>query len=106
MAKLAKLSGPEFVRFFEPVIDALKKLGGSARPTEVRDTIATTLNIMDQQRSELMPGGASRFENQIAWARFYLAKADYIDSTKRGVWTLTDKGRRVATMNITEALDV
>ena len=35
----------------------------------------------------------TRFENQVHWARFYLAKAGYIDSSQRGVWTLTEKGR-------------
>src|SRR5207253_2677382 len=32
-------------------------------------------------------------ENQVHWARFYLAKAGYIDASQRGVWTLTEKGR-------------
>ncbi|MDH3287813.1 MAG: restriction endonuclease, partial [Betaproteobacteria bacterium] len=38
-------------------------------------------------------GVQTRFENQVHWARFYLAKAGYIDSSQRGVWTLTEKGR-------------
>jgi restriction system protein len=31
----------------------------------------------------------------VHWARQYLVWADYLDSSKRGVWTLTDKGRSV-----------
>jgi len=30
------MGGPKFVRFFSPVIEALKELGGSGRPVEVR----------------------------------------------------------------------
>lgn len=39
------MSGPKFVQYFSPVIQALKDLGGSGRPSEVRDVIATQLNI-------------------------------------------------------------
>jgi restriction system protein len=56
--------------------------------------IARDLHISDAQQSEPLPSGVqTRFENQVHWARFYLAKAGYIDSSQRGVWTLTEKGR-------------
>ena len=44
------------------------------------------------QLNEQNKGGAPRFYNQVAWAKFYLAKAGYIDASKRGVWSLTEKG--------------
>jgi restriction system protein len=40
-----------------------------------------------------LPSGTARYRNQIAWARFYLTKAGYLDSSKRGVWSLTEKGQ-------------
>ena len=40
-----------------------------------------------------MGSGASRFDNQVAWARFYLTRAGLLDASRRGVWSLTDKGR-------------
>lgn len=87
------LAGPKFVQLFSPVLRALSALGGSARPAEVADHVAAELGISDEQRAELLGSGAPRFDNLVAWARFYLAKGGYIDSSKRGVWTLTDKGR-------------
>ena len=66
------MSGPKFVQFFSPVIEALRELGGSGRPSEVRDFITKKFNISEQERTELLEGGAPRFDNQIAWARFYL----------------------------------
>ena len=33
------MQGPQFVRFFGPVISALKMLGGSGKAAEVRDII-------------------------------------------------------------------
>jgi restriction system protein len=61
--------------------------------------IARDLRISDAEQSETLPSGVqTRFENQVHWARFYLAKAGYIDSSQRGVWTLTEKGRALGTV--------
>lgn len=86
------MPGPQFVRYFRPVIDALKELGNSGTPSEVREIISDRLHLTDDQLNETMESGASRFQNQVAWARFYLNKAGYIASSKRGVWSLTEKG--------------
>jgi restriction system protein len=85
--------GSQFVRYFQPVIDALMSLGGSGRPEEVTDAIAEQLDISEDARNEQTSSGQSRFINQVYWARFYLASAGLIDSSVRGVWSLTDKGQ-------------
>lgn len=86
------MAGPQFVRYFPEVISALKDLGNSGTPSEVRERIATKCNLTDDELNEQTKSGINKFENQVAWARFYLAKAGYIDSSKRGVWSLTEKG--------------
>lgn len=103
MAK--KVEGPQFVRYFTSVIDALKELGGSGQPSEVRDKIVEMLSISEQGQNETLSSGQSRFDNQVAWARFYLVKAGYIDSSTRGVWSLTEKGRN-ASLTQKQALTV
>ena len=85
------MHGPQFVRYFVPVIEALKELGNSGTPAEVRNIIASKYNITDEQLNEQMASGQPRFMNQVAWARFYLSKAGYIASSRRGVWSLTEK---------------
>jgi restriction system protein len=85
--------GPRFVRYFGPLIEALKQLGGSGGPEEVRGLIASSLAISEGEQSEQLPSGTSRFDNQVAWARFYLTRAGLLDSSRRGVWSLTEKGR-------------
>jgi restriction system protein len=84
--------GPRFVSYFRPVIDALKALGGSGQPSEVKDFIIESLKLSDEEISATIKIGGTRFSNAVDWARFYLAKAGYIDSSKRGVWSLTDEG--------------
>lgn len=87
------IRGPQFVQYFQPVIDALVELGGSGQPSEVEELIVEKLNITDEEQSEQTSNGQSRFSNQVAWARFYLVKAGLIDSSTRGVWSLTEKSR-------------
>lgn len=42
---------------------------------------------------ETLKSGASKFHNQVAWARQYLVWEGLLDSSKYGTWTLTEKGR-------------
>jgi restriction system protein len=86
--------GAQFVRYFGPLLDALRRLGDSATPDEATEQVAETLELPDSVQNELMASGEPRFRNQVHWARFYLAKEGLIDSSKRGVWSLTDTGRK------------
>lgn len=85
--------GAQFVRYFGPLLDALRALGGSGTPDEVVERIAADLQVPDSVQDELLPSGQPRFRNQVAWARFYLVRDGLLDSSKRGVWSLTERGR-------------
>jgi len=84
----------QFVRWFGPVLDALRALGNSGTPDEVIERVAKDANLSDAQLNEELPSGELRFRNQVQWARFYLAQEGLIDRSKRGVWTLSERGRR------------
>ena len=100
-------SAPEFVRFVGPVIAALNELGGSGRPEEVRGAIAKALSISEEEQARPLPSGVqSRFENQVHWARFYLAKGGYIDASRHGVWTLTEKARALGKVSAPQAREI
>jgi len=90
---MAKLKGPKFVQYFQPVLDGLRELGSSAKPKEVYGWIAEHHDIPKNEIEGTTKGGQSKFENKVGWARFYLVKAGYIDAEERGVWVLTEKGR-------------
>lgn len=85
-------AGPKFIRFFWPVLAALRDLGGSARPREVIDLVLDTLGLDDDVRAERTKGGALRTDNQIHWARNYLLWAGLIDGSTRGRWALSADG--------------
>lgn len=100
------LEGPKFVQYFAPIVEALTALGGSARPAEATDWVASSLGVSDEEQSERTATGVLRFYNAVAWARFYLAKAGVIDASRRGVWTLTEKGRMLPTLTHQEAFRI
>ena len=89
----------EFSAWINPLLAALKELGGSARPREVVDLVAKRCNVSDNVLDQTLAGGTSRFANQVHWARYYLAEAGYIDRSRRGVWRLTDDGRDKAPLS-------
>lgn len=93
MAKRKNEEGAQFVKYFGPLLDALRKLGGSGTPDEVVEKIAIDLTLPDEVQNDLLPSGEPRFRNQVAWARFYLVREGLLDSSKRGVWSLTERGR-------------
>lgn len=91
MAK-KKNSQAEFVRWFGPLLDALRQLGGSAKPREAADLIAEILDLHDDKLNELLNSGQSRYYNQVAWARQYLAWEGLLDTSQHGIWALSAKG--------------
>lgn len=82
----------EFIRWMGPLLVALRKLGGSGKPREVVDEIAKQLQLPDEKLEETLKSGQTRFYNQVHWARQYLVWEGLLDSSARGVWTLTPKG--------------
>jgi restriction system protein len=89
---MAKSKGPEFIKFFQPIIEVLKNLDGSGKASEVTDIVIETMKIPEKDLDVVLKSGISRIKNQIHWARMYLVNAGIIDSSKRGVWSLTEKG--------------
>jgi hypothetical protein len=93
MGKTRK-KGQEIAKYVNPVLNAIKRLGGSARPGEVCSVVAKDLGLEGTPKlKELLKSGASRFENKVAWVRLYLALDGYLDRSQRGIWTLTEKGK-------------
>jgi len=87
-----KANGPEFIRFFKPVLQILRESGGSGTTSEVIDRAIELLQIPESEQEVTLKNGQSRVRNQVQWSRLYLVRAGYLESSRRGVWSLTDKG--------------
>jgi len=90
--KMKQVKGPQFIRFFKPVIEVLKETGGSGTAAEVIDRAIEKMKISEKEQEATNKDGQSRVRNQVNWARLYLVRAGYLDSSKRGIWSLTEKG--------------
>jgi restriction system protein len=95
MAAKQKTSNSRFSKLLQPVVDAIKALGGSGRPSEVKEWIIQNTAVPSGYIDSVHKGGESVFGNDVDWARYYLVRAGIIDASKRGVWSLTDLGRSV-----------
>lgn len=87
-----KHRGPEFIRFMKPILRVLQELGGSGTAAEVADRAIESLKIPEKEQQIILKSGQSRVYNQVHWARFNLVRAGYLNSSTRGVWSLTEKG--------------
>ena len=56
-----KAKQSEFVRWFAPLLQALKDLGGSAAPREALERIAQIEKVPESLRNEILSSGQERF---------------------------------------------
>jgi len=67
---------------------------------EAVPALADTFQLTDTERTELLPSGQQAvFHNRVAWANTYLKKAELLRSPRRGVFTITDRGKSVLAKN-------
>ncbi|RPI65889.1 MAG: restriction endonuclease [Geobacteraceae bacterium] len=92
---MRKGKGPEFIRFFRPIIEVMKSLGGSGTASEIVDRSIELAKVTEKEQEAVNKNGLSRVKNQVHWARQYLVWAGYLGSSKWGVWSLTDQGSSV-----------
>ena len=79
-----------------PTLRALERLGGSASIRELDDQVSTNLALPDAILDVLNGDGPqTMFANRCGWARTMLRGIGAVDNSARGVWTITEAGRRI-----------
>src|ERR1700730_2155482 len=62
--------------------------------------LADTFQLTEVERTELLPSGQQAiFNNRVAWANTYLKKAGLLRAPRRGVFTISDRGKSVLAQN-------
>lgn len=94
---------PTFDQLMNPLIQALKELGGSGTIEEINTKVAEILNLTDEQleMSHNTVGHDTRteIEYRLAWTRTYLKKYGLLENSGRGVWALTNAGVQTDQVN-------
>ena len=90
---------PKYDDLFNPLLQAVRNLGGSASVAEQEDEVATILKLTDAEVSEIHRGNRTKLSYRLAWARNYLKRYGALDNSSRGVWALTSEGQKHQTLN-------
>jgi restriction system protein len=83
---------PTYDELFNPLLIALKSLGGSASITEQETEVARILKLTDKEIAELHRGNRTKLSYRLAWARNYLKRFGILENSRRGIWSLTAAG--------------
>lgn len=83
---------PVPVKFFLPILESLKMLGGSASQLELKDALVSRLNITDEELSEKLANNVLKINNQIAWSKIFLVREGLVEVSDQNVWALTENG--------------
>jgi len=85
------MSIPDYQSLMLPVLQIAAKGETSVPLAEVE--IAAVFALPQEERDQMLPSGKQRvLHNRIHWAKFYLTKAGYLESPKRGRFAITPSG--------------
>lgn len=82
----------KFSDLFNPVLEALHSLGGSATVNEIEDFVIEKLNLSEEEISDIHRGTSTKLNYRLRWARNYLKNYSLLENSSRGIWALTPKG--------------
>ena len=88
----------QYDELMNPVLQALKILGGSGTNEEINDKVAEIVKIPTDQLEILHnpeKGGMTEIEYRLMWTRTYLKKYGLIENSSRGIWSLTPNGSAI-----------
>lgn len=77
--------------------------GAEHRFRDSVEQLAAEFKLTDDERGEMLPSGtAPLFDNRVGWARTYLKQAGLLQSPKRGVLRITNRGQALLAKNPTK----
>jgi len=89
------MAAPDLQSCFKPLLE-LAVDGEEHSVREARELIAKNMNLPDAYLSELLPSATqTKFDNRVAWAKSYFVQAKVLESTRRGYFRITDRGREL-----------
>lgn len=84
---------PSQIEIEIPLLEALKKLGGKAKPKEVYAEVTQAFpSLTPADLAEQLSTGGNKWKNRIQWARQVLVSRGELSNQSYGVWEITDQG--------------
>lgn len=86
---------PDFQSLMLPIL-VLAEDGSEHTNSETIEKLAVIFQLTEQELKEELPSGRqARFNNRVGWATTHLRKAGLLESTGRGKFRITDRGRQI-----------
>ena len=86
---------PKYDAMYKALLVCLRDMQ-QHRKREVLDKIAADFSVTAEERQLLLPSGRQRlFDNRVGWTITYLKKAGLVISPRRGIYQLTEEGKKV-----------
>ncbi len=106
---MAKVIIPTYDALMNPLIQAIKSLGGSGTIEEINNKVVEIAGFTDAQLEVLhdpAKGGATEIEYRLGWSRTWLKRYGILENSNRGVWALTPQGSKLDRIDEKEVLRV
>lgn len=90
---------------YNPLLQALRELGGSGTIDEIAERVITILKVPDEVASVLHDtdySNVTELEYRLAWARTYLKNFGMLERSGRGVWVIKADKQTVVRVDPTE----
>jgi hypothetical protein len=76
--------------FRQPIVDALRTLGGRAHKNDVMTELERTMSLTKEDR-ETDSRGRTMWKQRAAWERLSMRSDGLLQSPQRGIWELAEK---------------
>lgn len=87
---------PEFNEIKAPAVQFFAD-GKPHKMSEVFEALAKVFNLSESEINEMLPSGTQRrWHNRVQWACYDLYRAGLLERVKRGVYVITEAGKKVA----------
>lgn len=96
---------PNYQFFMLPILEHLSD-GHDHAMRDVREHLINRYGISTELRDALLPSGTQRiFDSRVAWAKTYIAQAGLVESPRRGVVRITERGKELLSEHL-QAIDL
>jgi restriction system protein len=94
------MSIPKYSELYNPLLEAIRRLGGSASVSELNKEIIDNLHLTDKEIAQPSNNGRmTELQYRLTWTRTYLKMYGLLDNSERGVWVLTPKGKEITSVD-------
>jgi len=97
---------PQYTEMFNPVLQALRDLGGSGSNEEINNKVIENQKYASEIIDILHGDGPmTEIEYRLAWSKTYLKKYGILENSSRGIWAISNEKNSIKEVNPKDVVD-